>query len=222
MKERDKLIKDTVFSEEKYINTRIQSCLRRRFGYGWYGGFPSTLGDIVDLSEWEFSYMYKLGKKSREALFKTLEEHDLYFKKDSKLFRRNNYNELELLTMLKKKGLVALNKCDAEFFEEDCKHMGIIDECFNLYLDFLEEKRMQCLKPSQRLADMDKSNDELREIYDEIVDVKREEYANIIAEKRLIRERKKMEENQPDESAQIEEENDVQINPVEKKNEKGN
>lgn len=194
MKERDKLVEETIFSDERVVNTRIQSCLRRRFGYGWRTEFPTTLGEVADLGKWEFFYMPKLGKKSREAVFKTLEEHGLYFKPDSKLFLRNEHMELELLTRLKRKGLAALGKCPADFFEDDCKAMGIIDDCFYNYLDYLEEMRTLKLPPSKRPLELDVPNKDLIEIYNQTVQSKRAEYDEIVERRRSLRENREYKE----------------------------
>lgn len=189
MNNRNLLIEDTTFSEERIINTRIHSAFRFRFGcYNRQVKPTATLGDIIDLGEYEVkNYIERIGKKSYQAVIKTLEGYDLYFKKYSKLFKENDFNEYEILTQLKRKGMKVLNKCSFEYFEEDCLQMKIIEQSFEKYMQYLNSFRNKKLPKAKLPRNIDISEEELRKLYSEIVSVKREEYKIFLEEKRLER-----------------------------------
>ena len=94
MNNRNLLIEDTTFSEERIINTRIHTAFRFRFGcYNRQVKPTATLGDIIDLGEYEVKNyieriipVYEKFKidKGEILLFKKDREHKVLANKDSK------------------------------------------------------------------------------------------------------------------------------------------
>lgn len=196
MNARNLLIEETTFSDERIINTRIHSAFRFKFGLNRDAEFTFTLGDIVDLGEYEVKkYTNRIGKKSYDAVVRTLENHDLYFKKFSKLFKKNEIGEYQLLSEMKRKGLKTLHICGFEYFEKDCPQMNIIEKCFDEYIKYLEASKSLVGQKNKHPKNIEFSIESLILEYIDIVEKKREEYQKFIEEKRLQRMSAKREEN---------------------------
>ena len=184
MRNRDKLIDEVIFSEEKYLNTRIRSCLRQDFGFRKISASTATLGDLADLGKKHLNIIPGLGKKSKDAIIKTMKAYNVYFKKENIIFVRGGTQQNGLFALLKSRGMKVLNKCSAEYFEEGCKQMKIIEKCFQRYLDIINTLKGKDLKKFQRPYDLDVSSEELEKTYSEIVKKKREEFSKIEEERR--------------------------------------